>query len=252
MLTREQRLDAVVRNYGVWPEKIDENESDWIAAWNVHYGMVLFSYFPIQQYMFTQEEVEARKAELQNKPKWADAPAWANLLAQDANGQWYWIRDKLKAIAFHFIDCGEFLLACEGEVIGDWRDRLEERPVEDIQAHDALVRTGIDPSTLEEPICKPEDFEPEFVWGEMYQHESGCVGRFIGIDPEDNSFGIFMFSNKPYAGYPLCKMKPVNSEREEWCEMAAGIINKSGDDRDLIVLYDALAEGRLSVPGVKK
>ncbi len=28
------------------------------------------------------------------KPKWKDAPEWANFRAQDANGYWYWYEKK--------------------------------------------------------------------------------------------------------------------------------------------------------------
>jgi len=28
------------------------------------------------------------------KPEWKDAPKWANWLAQDANGDWYWYKEK--------------------------------------------------------------------------------------------------------------------------------------------------------------
>lgn len=29
-----------------------------------------------------------------NKPDWKDAPEWANWLAGDADGTWYWFKDK--------------------------------------------------------------------------------------------------------------------------------------------------------------
>ena len=32
------------------------------------------------------------------KPDWSDAPEWADYLAQDANGTWYWYEGKPKPV----------------------------------------------------------------------------------------------------------------------------------------------------------
>jgi hypothetical protein len=31
---------------------------------------------------------------MNNKPKWEDAPEWANYLAQDADGRWHWYKSE--------------------------------------------------------------------------------------------------------------------------------------------------------------
>jgi hypothetical protein len=61
------------------------------------------------------------------KPDWKDAPSWANYLAQDEDSEWWWFENKP--------DEGHAAWwPCEGEScrasVGDWRDSLEERPVD--------------------------------------------------------------------------------------------------------------------------
>lgn len=77
----------------------------------------------------------ARRAELQNKPSFADHTD-AKCFAQNSDGSWhkhteardarpingFWAQDELVG--------GVWLKAQKGEVIGDWRDTLEKRPEE--------------------------------------------------------------------------------------------------------------------------
>jgi len=69
------------------------------------------------------------------KPSWldADVPEWANYLAQDRDGLWFWYSDKpVKDIA------NSFWLAFIGQTHGagfrkpneNWQDTLEQRPEE--------------------------------------------------------------------------------------------------------------------------
>jgi hypothetical protein len=91
----------------------------------------------------TRAEFEARKAERQNKPDWKDAPDWAQWLAQDGGGRWYWYDGKPKAIGEEFgmpESGGKALYQFKyGEVIGDWRDTLEQRPYHIGEANEKAV-----------------------------------------------------------------------------------------------------------------
>jgi len=64
-----------------------------------------------------------------SKPSWIDAPEWANYLAQDADGQWYWFEDKpelKRGLALWINRSG---VAKKAEVRNvDWRSTLEQRP----------------------------------------------------------------------------------------------------------------------------
>ena len=69
----------------------------------------------------------ARRAELQNKPSWKDAPEWAEWLAQDEDGEWKW----LAGLPGKYVDCWTAVKIkghCKGLALGDWWDTLEKRP----------------------------------------------------------------------------------------------------------------------------
>ena len=61
------------------------------------------------------------------KPNWSTAPSWARYLAMDRDGEWYWFSHEPNAgISGWWISVGE----CCRAGISNWRDTLEERPVE--------------------------------------------------------------------------------------------------------------------------
>ncbi|MCE5317856.1 MAG: hypothetical protein LLG04_10950 [Parachlamydia sp.] len=62
------------------------------------------------------------------KPDWKDAPSWANYLAQDEVGLWFWYEEEpnLGRISWS-ISGGRHCVVR----YGDWRDSLEERPSND-------------------------------------------------------------------------------------------------------------------------
>ncbi|MGL4756876.1 MAG: hypothetical protein ACRCXB_31395 [Aeromonadaceae bacterium] len=76
----------------------------------------------------------ARRAELQNKPSWKDAPQDASYLAQEPHGMWTFFFDrpyepsKLSDDGWRFDGFQACCSECRGEVLGDWRDTLEKRP----------------------------------------------------------------------------------------------------------------------------
>lgn len=63
------------------------------------------------------------------KPSWDDAPEWAQWLAQDGDGAWWWCEAEPKAA--HTIE--EWITAsrvAEASYAHNWRETLEERPHE--------------------------------------------------------------------------------------------------------------------------
>ncbi len=61
-----------------------------------------------------------------SKPSWDDAPEWANYVAQDADGCWYWYEFKPKLLADTYTDTiGAYHPV---EAIAGWQDTLEQRP----------------------------------------------------------------------------------------------------------------------------
>lgn len=71
---------------------------------------------------FTKAEYLTRKAELQNKPSWDEAPDWALSVTQRVNGEWFWLG------SVNQFEGPSTSTGCVGAVIGDWRDTLERRP----------------------------------------------------------------------------------------------------------------------------
>lgn len=64
------------------------------------------------------------------KPDWKDAPEWANYLAQDKNGEWWWYGKQPRiAQCREQWDCmnggGREMVKAD---IVDWRETLETRP----------------------------------------------------------------------------------------------------------------------------
>ena len=62
-----------------------------------------------------------------NKPEWSEAPEWAQYLAQDADGEWYWFELQPSKESEYW-----FLASCVGQsqrVFAEpWTRTLEPRP----------------------------------------------------------------------------------------------------------------------------
>jgi hypothetical protein len=56
---------------------------------------------------------------------WDDAPKWANWLAMEANGKWYWYADKPMLGDNIWISLGRFLPA---DPSNGWQKTLQQRP----------------------------------------------------------------------------------------------------------------------------
>ena len=81
-----------------------------------------------------------------NKPNWTDAPEWAQWLAQDSDGEWYWFEEE-PMLAEDRDDTGDGVFMypvseykfniLNSELAGkdcynpNWRDTLESRPSKD-------------------------------------------------------------------------------------------------------------------------
>lgn len=64
-----------------------------------------------------------------SKPSWLTAPEWANFLAQDRHGSWYWyeFEPRINDEGFSWIKGGHF---DEAYIDGDeWGKTLELRPL---------------------------------------------------------------------------------------------------------------------------
>lgn len=143
---------------------------------------------------FTKDQYLARRAELQNKPSWEDAPEWAEWLAKDSpdkdeESAWWWYADKPVDMknTWQVSTEGRAMIAssCHCD-LGDWRDTLERRPAdlsesavterltEATQNVLAAVPALIDEKFKVE-LESPSDFGPDF----FKEDGSGTIDKFM-------------------------------------------------------------------------
>jgi hypothetical protein len=137
---------------------------------------------------FNQSQWQAARDELSGKPEWSDAPEWANWLAQDEDGEWWWFEGepKLDSDCFYCHSKREDQ-ASIGRVLGDWRNTLERRPenhsVEPTEKVWRGPEDGLPPVGIE---C--EFHHPDFGWTGCtvvghFRHEAICTpngGNYYG------------------------------------------------------------------------
>ena len=172
-MKRTEQLDWLCRN--VQP-------SDWHEDKNmlacVKCGMDSETYvsFPSAchpDYGFTHTEYLARRAELQGKPSWSDAPEIngepAQWLWQNKNGEWVFATgDTPQAQDWYYVSGVHKSSGRLGEVLGDWQYTLERRPdhieqdfdtVDENKKYQDAVKSLVGEDT--KPV-HPDDMVPEF------------------------------------------------------------------------------------------
>lgn len=134
LVPREEisNLDWLARNVHAWPYGMREV----LVRHSRNVDTLIWSCVLSNDGWITKDQWLARRAELQNKPSWEDAPEWANWLAQDeeidvkgVGGGWFWYeRCPTPRAAWDADDGLTVFSGAHGAVLGDWRDTLEKRP----------------------------------------------------------------------------------------------------------------------------
>lgn len=62
------------------------------------------------------------------KPDWNDAPEWANWVAQDPNGSWWWYEHEPRKGKSRWINTADTMCSQARVLHIDWHNTLEERP----------------------------------------------------------------------------------------------------------------------------
>lgn len=133
-MSNETDLDWLARNVHVWHEG-----ANYVCVNHTDGGDVFHEHNRNCAIWFTKDQWLARRADLQNKPSWDDAPEWAGWLAKDSSDKdeksaWWWYADKPVAMK------NTWQVSTEGHCwvasscrcdLGDWRDTLEKRPEQD-------------------------------------------------------------------------------------------------------------------------
>lgn len=64
-----------------------------------------------------------------SKPSWDDAPEWAQFVAQDQSGAWYWYEYEPSMLSDQWHEPSDEGRVNQAYVLGDgWVDTLEHRP----------------------------------------------------------------------------------------------------------------------------
>ena len=186
----------------------------------------------------SRKQIIQRRAELQNKPSWNDAPEWVEWMAQHESGFWCWGAGAA-SISTPEEGLGTWWSAeigtpqwtgAAGEVLGDWRDTLEKRPeefkpftsIEDNQEKAMKQDNGWFERGELPPVgvvCEAYiDRPPQWIEAEIVAHKDGFA------------IGWCKSVMKGCHGDKASEFRPIRTEREVLIE----IIKKTDDTDDRI------------------
>ena len=133
-MSNETELDWLARNVHKWPAG---DHQPWCYVYMTYGGVMKaagnFLDAVANPAMITIDQWLARRAELQNKPRWKDAPEWAVYMAQSPNGHWEFFAEKPRAEGWWRHPIGRSSAnnaSIRGAILGEWCDTLEKRPEE--------------------------------------------------------------------------------------------------------------------------
>lgn len=219
---QEDDLDWLARNVHEWKEGNDSvimTSDKRIVEFVTADNMPAFYTGPI----YTKTQWLTRRAELQNKPSWDDAPDCFNWMWQNADGGWKFgsgrapeLDNDFYLTDYHYI-AGLDGTELHGEVLGDWRDTLEKRP-------DHIPDSGkmVDPLIDLVVSVKPTTYRPSMA--ELYPQYYKDVRAYDVMDvyavhtvfPIDDPSGCIQHASKKLL---LCGVrtggKPAATEIKE-------------------------------------
>lgn len=256
-MSNETDLDWLARNVHVWPAG---DHQPWCYVYMAYGGVMKaagnFLDAVANPAMVTKQQWLARRAELQNKPSWAEVPAEAEYMTQNSNGAWGCWNDKPALVKekdgsgdtveywggnkplFSFNRANKRI----GEVLGDWRDTLEKRPeqdeleeftsIEDNQEQDMAKQQEVsqDNGWFERGELPPVGVECE-IFGKDARPEKCKIIAYhkdqVAVQWESFGGGIL---DVLYLRGDYWKFLPISTERDVLIE----IIKKTDDTDDKI------------------
>ena len=236
-MSNETDLDWLARNVHVWPAG---DHQPWCYVYIVAGGAIKASGNFLDAVacptMVTKDQWLARRAELQNKPSWDDAPEWAVYMAQSPNGHWEFFAVKPRAEGWWRHQIGERSSAnnasIRGAILGDWRDTLEKRQeqdefepfvsVEDSKEQDMKQDNG----WFERWDLPPVGMAVQLWHGGTYAYDCELIAK------RGNNFVLWNLTwDRPdSADCMMCEFKPIPTERDVLIE----VIKKTDDTDDKI------------------
>lgn len=173
-MNNETDLDWLARNVHEWSAGMREV----LVCYPRNVDTIIWSCVSSNAGWTTKEHWLARRAELQNKPSWKDAPEWGEWLAQDEDGEWKW----LAGLPGKYVDgwtAVKIKGRCKGSVLGDWRDTLERRP--------EAMTTTVSQEDIGHLGMKSDHGKP--ILGAIPPHAELAVGRVLAFGAEKYARG---------------------------------------------------------------
>ena len=186
-MSNETDLDWLARNVHVWPD--DKNFAQ------VSRDVYFYITKPSGVESFTRQQWLTRRAELQNKPSWEDAPEWAVYMAQSPNGHWEFFAVKPRAEGWWRYPIGERSSAnnasIRSAILGEWRDTLDKRPeTNEMPSHSNQQNPSTNIPECEkvkqfEPFVSVEDAKIAIMQSDGdVKHFGGIIGRSLLLEED--------------------------------------------------------------------
>jgi hypothetical protein len=178
-MSNETDLDWLAQNVHVWPAG---DHQPWCYVYMVAGGAMKASgnFLDAVAYpaMVTKDQWLARRAELQNKPRWVAVPSRANWLAQDAAGSWLWHSSEPECRNGGWIGSTTRGYAAKGCVLGDWRDTLEKRQEGNMRSMSGVHSNG----DMEKLLDELNDID-ESIFGDGFIPKDATTAKKPEITP---------------------------------------------------------------------
>lgn len=192
----------------------------------------------------TRDEFEQRKAELQNKPNWEDAPEWVDYIAQDRDGTWRGFY--LKPVATHKHGSGlsywgsghtSMVFGC-GKAVVNWQDTLEQRPEKTLEEIGVTIEEGRMNTDIWSEKPKEKGMNDWYDKGELPPVGERC----ISVDPSgiecsgevvkhssDGECALFVRDDESIVFWQK-EFRPLRTERDALVEKAEMDIHQNHSD----------------------
>ena len=238
-MSNETDLDWLVRNVHVWPA--GDHQPWGYVYWKEGERHVSGNCITVIQpcVKIDRSDWLSRRAELQNKPSWEDAPEWAEWLAQDEDGEWKW----LAGLPGKYVDgwtAVKIKGCCKGIALGDWRDTLEKRPeqkafkpltsIEDNQEKDMTKQQEMkqDNEWFERGELPPVGIECEWLECRQTGWQTVTVAGYYL-----NAAWIVPRGKEPISVFNPTGFRPIRTEREVLISVIIDEMNRYDTDAKL-------------------
>ena len=242
-MNNETDLDWLARNVHVWREG-----ANYICVNHTDGGHVFHEHNRNCAVWFTRDQWLARRAELQNKPRFSDHPD-AKCFVQNDTGTWFKnsksinVRHESTGRWFDYDMSNGWVLLGAGEVLGDWRDTLEQRP----DMHKTTPEIDTSAERVQETSKSMRDWHER---GELPPVGTECViwseGRFPPAECKIaaysmervcvrwNGSGDLDVIDLQFKNQSECNFRPIRTERDELIEVLKGTHAASLTNLDML------------------